>query len=136
MVIDRRFLDDGIGLQVGQVLQLGLADATIARAFYDAADFWVGSQSAVGSAQCTGSGRRWPAGDDLTLMAHLEAVVGVFQDFHLDTGVAGTLPAGQELQGVPSVLDRVVPSHLVYCSSPVDRPICGVGEKGASISTG
>ena len=83
MVIDRRFLDDGIGLQVGQVSQLGLADAMIAQAFYDAADFWVGSQSAVGSAQCTGSGRRWPAGDDLTLMAYLEAVVGVFEDFHL-----------------------------------------------------
>ena len=62
MVLDRRFLDDGIGLQVGQVSQLGLADAMIAQAFHDAADFWVGSQSAVGSAQCTGSGRRWPAG--------------------------------------------------------------------------
>ena len=116
MVLDRRFLDDGIGLQVGQVSQLGLADAMIAQAFHDAADFWVGSQSAVGSAQCTGSGRRWPAGDDLTLMAYLEAAIGVFEDFHLDTGVAGTLPAGQQLQGAPLVLDRVVPSPPCGCA--------------------
>ena len=89
VVLGSHVLGDGIGLQVGQVSQLGLADAMIAQAFYDAADCWVGSQSAVGSAQCTGSGRRWLAGDDLTLMAYLEAVVGVFEDFHLDTGVAG-----------------------------------------------
>ena len=62
-------------------------------------------------------------------MAYLEAVVGVFEDFHLDTGVAGTLPAGQELQGVPSVLDRVVPSHLAgaleaedFVQGPVSVP--------------
>ena len=126
MVIDRRFLDHGIGLQVGQVSQLGLADAMIAQAFYDAADFWVGSQSAVGSAQCTGSGRRWPAGDDLTLMAHLEPAVSVFEDFHLDTGVAGTLPAGQQLQGATPVLDRVVSSYLaamLQAEDFVQRPV-------------
>ena len=45
MVIDRRFLDDGIGLQVGQVSQLGLADAMIAQAFYDAADSGLGARA-------------------------------------------------------------------------------------------
>ena len=78
MVLNRRFFDDGIGLQVGQLSQLGLAYATVTQAFHDAADFRSGSQSAVGSAQGTGSGRCWTAGDDLTLVADLELAVGVF----------------------------------------------------------
>ena len=97
MVLNRRFLDDGIGLHVGQLSQLGLAYAIVAQAFHDAADFWRGSQSAVGSAQGTGSERRWTAGDYLTLVADLESAVGVFEDFHLDTGVAGSLHPGQQL---------------------------------------
>ena len=60
--------------------------------------FWVGCQGSVGSAQRTGSGWRWSTWDDLALMAHLEAAVGVFEDFHLYASVAGTLHAGQQLQ--------------------------------------
>ena len=112
IVFDHQFFDDGIVLQVGQLSQLGLAYTMVAQAFHDAADFWSGSQSAVGSAQGTGFGRRGPTGNDLALVAHLESAVGVFEDFHLDTGVAGTLCAGQQLQGAPLVLDRVVPAHL------------------------
>ena len=48
----------------------------------------------------------------LGMMSHLEAAVGVFEDFHLDTSVAGTLHPGQQLQGALPVLDCVVPSHL------------------------
>ena len=57
LVLGSRFLDDGIGFQVGQVSQLRLAYAMVAQAFDDAADFWSGSQSAMGRAQGTGSGR-------------------------------------------------------------------------------
>ena len=49
IVVDHWFFDDGIGFQVGQLAQLGLAYAMVAQAFHDAADFWSGSQSAVGS---------------------------------------------------------------------------------------
>ena len=112
IVLDRWFLDDGIWLQVGQLSQLRLAEAVVAQAFHDAADLWSRSQGTVGSTQCAGSGRRWPTGDDLSLVAHLEAAVGVFEDFYLHTGVAGTLRARQQLQGASLVLDRVVPSHL------------------------
>ena len=50
MVLDDGFLDVAIGIQVSQVSQLGLADAMIAQAFHDAADFRCGSQCAMGSA--------------------------------------------------------------------------------------
>ena len=59
-----------------------------------------------------GFGRRGPTGDDLAFVAHLESAVSVFKDFHPDTGVVGTFRAGQQLQGAPLVLDRVVPGHL------------------------
>ena len=36
----------------------------------------------------------------------------MFQDFHLHSGAAGTLCAGERLQGAPLVLDRVVTGHL------------------------
>ena len=45
-------------------------------------------------------------------MTHLEPAVGVFQHFHTRASVAGAFGTGQELQGAPLVLDRVVPSHL------------------------
>ena len=95
MVLAEGILGDGIRFQVGQLSQLGLADAMVAQTVHDAGDLWSGSQSAMGSAQCAGSRRRWPTGDDLTLVADLEPAVGVFEDFHLDTGVTGTLGAGQ-----------------------------------------
>ena len=57
----------------------------------------------MGSTQCAGSGRRWSTGDDLSLVAHLEAAVGVFEDFYLHTGIAGTLRARQQLQGAQLV---------------------------------
>ena len=98
---------DGLGLQVGQASQLGLAEAMVAQAFHDAADFRRGSQDGMGSAQCGGA-----AGDDLTFVAHLQTAVGVFKDLHLHAGVAGTLLARQQLQGASLVLDRVVPGHL------------------------
>ena len=74
-----------------------------------------------------------PTGDDLALVAHLQAAVGVFQDFHLHTGVAGTLGAGQELQGAPLVLDRVVPGHLagvLEAEDFIQRPISVPGTIG------
>ncbi len=74
---------DGVGLEVGQVSQLGLAETMVAEAFHGAADFRGGNQGAMGSAQCAGSGRRGPTGDDLALVAVLEPAVGVFEDFHL-----------------------------------------------------
>ena len=49
--------DDGIGLEVGQVSQLGLAEPMVAEAFHDAADLRRGSQGAMGSAQGAASGR-------------------------------------------------------------------------------
>ena len=62
--------------------------------------------------QHTGSRRHLPAGDDFALIAYLEAAVGVFQDFDVHSGIAGTLGAGEQLQGAPLVLDRVVTGHL------------------------
>lgn len=112
MVLGRRFLDDGIGLLIGQFPKLGLADAVVAQAFHDVAYFRRGSRSAVGSAQCAGSGRRCRPGDVLAFVADLDPAVGVFQDFHLDASIAWTLGAGQPLQGAPLALDRVVPGHL------------------------
>ena len=50
MVLDSGFRDDGIGIQVSQVSQLGLAEAMFVQAFHDAADFRCGSQCAMGSA--------------------------------------------------------------------------------------
>ena len=49
IAVDRRFFDDGVGLQVGRVLQLGLADAVVAQAFHEATDFRRGSRGAMGS---------------------------------------------------------------------------------------
>ena len=99
IVVDRRFFDDGVGLQVGQLSELGLAYAMAAQAFHHAADFGSGSQSAVGSAPGAGFGRCGPTGDDLTFVAHMEWAAGVFEDFHLDAGVARAFHAGQQLQG-------------------------------------
>ena len=110
--------DDRIRLEVSQVSQLSLAEAVVAEAFHYAAGLRSGSQSAMGSAQCASLGRCWTTGDDLTLVANQEVTVGVFQDFHLDTGVAGTLRTGQQLQGKPPVLDRVVPGHLSTVLEP------------------
>ena len=76
-VLDSRFLDDGIGLQVGQVPQLGLAEAVVAQAFHDAADFRRGSQCPMGSPQCAASWWRGLAGYDLAVVTHLQAAVGV-----------------------------------------------------------
>ena len=112
VVTGGRVLGDGVGLQVGRVSQLGLAAAMVAQALHDAADFGSRSQGAVRSVQRTGSRWRALAGDDLTLMAHLEPAVGAFQHFHSRASVAGPLGARQQLQGAPSVLDRVVPSHF------------------------
>ena len=103
---------DGTGLEVGQVSQLWLAEAMVAEAFHDAPDLWRGSQGAMGSAQGAGSGWRGPSGNDLALVADLEAAAGMFEDLHLDASVAGTPGAGQELQGAPLILDRVVSGHL------------------------
>ena len=49
-LLDAGFLDHEIGIQVSQVSQLGLADAMIAQAFHDAADFRCASRCAMGSA--------------------------------------------------------------------------------------
>ena len=127
VVLGSRVLDDGIGLQVGQVSQLGLAEAMVAQALDDAADFGAGNQSAVRSAQRTGSRRRRSAGDDLALMAHLEPAVGAFQHFHSRASVAGTLRARQQLQGAPLVLARVVPGHLsgvLEAKDMIQRELC------------
>ena len=45
--LDRRFLDDRIGLQVCEVPQLCLARAEVAQAFHDVADFGIWSQATV-----------------------------------------------------------------------------------------
>ena len=65
IILASGFLDDGIGFQVGQVPQLGLADAVVTQAFHYAADFRRGIQGAMGNPQRAGSGRRGPTGDDL-----------------------------------------------------------------------
>ena len=43
--------DDRIRFEVSQVSQLRLAEAVVAQAFYNADDFWGGSQGAMGRAQ-------------------------------------------------------------------------------------
>ena len=99
-------------LQVGQLSQLGLAETMVTQAFHDSVEFRSGSHGPVRGSQHTGSRRRLPAGDDFTLIAYLEAAVSVFQDFDVHSGIAGTLGAGEQLQGAPLVLDRVVTGHL------------------------
>lgn len=133
IVVDLRFFDDGIELRVGQSSGLGLAYAMAAQAFHDAADFASGSQSAVGSAQGTGFRSRWPTGNDLTFVAHLESATGVLENFHLDTGVAGTVRARQQLQSAASVLDRIVPAHL---ASMLEGEDLVQGPLGAPRTTG
>ena len=59
VVLDSRSLGDGVGLEVGQVTQLGLTEAMVAQALHDAADFWRGSQGAMSGAQRVGAA---PAG--------------------------------------------------------------------------
>ena len=52
----------------------------------------------------------------------------MFEGFHLDTGVAGMFHTGQQLQGAPPVLDRVVSSHLaamLQAEDFVQRPVSG-----------
>ena len=105
-------IGDGTGFQIGQVSQLGLAETMVAQAFHDAVEFGSGSRGPVGGSQHPGSRRDLPSGDDSALMAYLETAVGVFQDFHLHSGIAGTFGAGEQLEGAPLVLDRVVPGHL------------------------
>ena len=66
------------------------------------------------------------AGDDIALVAYLEPAIGVFEDLHLDSSVAGMLCAGQQLQGTPLVFDRVVPGHLagvLEAEDPVQWPL-------------
>ena len=107
-----RTLVDRLELQVGQLSQLGLAETMVTQAFHGAVEFRGGSHGPVRGSQHTGSRRRLPAGDDFALMAYLETAVGVFQDFDMHSGIAGTLGAGEQLQGAPVVLDRVVTGHL------------------------
>ena len=92
-----RILVDRLGLQVGQLPQLGLAETRVTQAFHDAVEFRGGSHGPVRGSQHTGSRRCLPAGDDFALIAYLETAVGVFQDFHLHSGIAGTLGAGEQL---------------------------------------
>ena len=81
--------------------------------------------------QQTGSRRCLPAGDDFALMAYLEAAVGVFQDFDMHSGIAGTLGAGEQLQGAPLLLDRVVPGHLAGVFEAEDFSQNPLGVPGA-----
>ena len=106
LVVDQR------GLQVGQLSQLVLAETMVTRAFHDSVEFRSGSHGPVRGSQDTGSRRRLPTGDDFVLIAYLEATFGVFQDFDMHPGIAGTLGAGKQLQGAPLLLDRVVTGHL------------------------
>ena len=106
IVVDQR------GLQVGQLSQLGLAETMVTRAFHDSVECRSGSHGPVRGSQDTGSRRRLPTGDDFALIAYLEATVGVFQDFDMHPGIAGTLGAGEQLQGAPLLLDRVVTGDL------------------------
>ena len=89
-----RTVVDRLRLQVGQLSQLGLAETMVAQAFDDAAEFRGGSHGPVGGSQHTGSRRSLAAGDDFALIAYLEVSVSVFQDFHLDSGIAGAFAAG------------------------------------------
>ncbi len=64
--------------------------------------------------------------NDVALVAHLEASVDVLEHLHLHTGAAGTLDAGQQLERVPLVLDRVVPIHpsrMLEAEDLVQRPV-------------
>ena len=54
IVLGSHVLADGVGLQVGQVSQLGLAEAMVAQALRNADDFGSRGQSAVSGAQRTG----------------------------------------------------------------------------------
>ena len=110
--LDRIVVVDRLGLQVGQLPQLGLAETMVTQAFHDAVELRSGSHGPMRGSQHTGSRRRLPAGDDFVPIAYLEAAVGVFQDFDMHSGIAGTLGAGEQLQGAPLLLDRVVPGHL------------------------
>ena len=98
LVVDQR------GLQVGQLSQLVLAETMVAQEFHDSVEFRSGSHGPVRGSQDTGSRRRLPTGDDFVLIAYLEATVGVFQDFDMHRGIAGTLGTGKQLQGAPLVL--------------------------------
>ena len=98
LVVDQR------GLQVGQLSQLVLAETMVAQEFHDAVECRRGSHGPVRGSQDTGSRRRLPTGDDFVLIEYLEATVGVFQDFDMHRGIAGTLGTGEQLQGAPLVL--------------------------------
>ena len=64
-------------------------------------------------------------------MADLEPAVGVFEDFHLDASVAGTLGARQELQSAPVVFHCVVPSYLAGVLEAEDLIQRFLGDPGA-----
>ena len=55
----------------------------------------------------------------------------MFQDFHLHSGIAGTLGAGEQLQGAPLVLDRVVMGHLACVFEAEDFSQVPLGVPGA-----
>ena len=83
VVTGGRVLGDGVGLQVGQVSQLGLAEAMVAQALHDAADFGSRSQGAVRSAQRTGS--RWRG---LALLTRESFVLPVRVTYLMGTGLS------------------------------------------------
>ncbi len=93
----------GIEVQASQSPQLVLGEAVFAEALHDAAHLGSGCQGSISCPQHAGARRRLPVGNGLALVTHLEVAVGVLQDLHVHTRVAGALCAGQQLEGVPSV---------------------------------
>ncbi len=64
-------LFDRLGLQVGQLPQLGLAETVVAQAFHDQVEFGSGGQGPMRGSQHTGSRRGLAAGDDFALIAYV-----------------------------------------------------------------
>ena len=120
-VIVERIFDDRIEVQAGQSPQLVLAEAMLTQAPDDAAHLRSGCQGSISGPQRAGPRWRLSARDDVSLVTHLEAPVHVFEDLHLHARVARTLRAGQQLEGAPLVLDRVIAVHLIsdnyFCRS-------------------
>ena len=97
---------------------------------------------ALAASLCTGgicpeqtrSPRCLLGGDDLPQILHGYRAFQVLVYFHLQPGVAGAIRTRQQLERSRAVLDGVVSGHPVCCVCPANRPIFGVGEKGASPS--
>ena len=77
--------------------------------------------------------------DDAPLMPHRQAAVQSLQDFHSRSGIAGTFPPWQQLQGMQLESHRVVPGNFsavleAQGSVPDTAPGPGAGMQAQGIA--